>query len=121
MIMTQEKSEYEQDIQKLADYYGFDNQSDKTIEECAELIQAIEKYKENERNNYMNEDEKQEYRQHMIEEIADVQIMLDQLVYLLNCEEEMKKVIEYKVKRQLERIRKEKEQIEKIKEEGCVE
>ena len=37
------KKQTEQYIQKIADYYGLDNQTDKTIEECAELIQALVK------------------------------------------------------------------------------
>ncbi len=82
------KKQTEQNIQKIADYYGLDNQTDKTIEECAELIQALVKL---------------ESRENTIEEIADVQIMLKQMLYLLDCEKEMEKVMEYKINRQLER------------------
>ena len=82
------KQETEQNIQKIADYYGLDNQIDKTIEECAELIQALAKL---------------ESRENTIEEIADVQIMLKQMLYLLDCEKEVEKVMEYKINRQLER------------------
>ncbi len=35
------KEQTEQYIQKIAEYYGLDSQTDKTIEECAELIQAL--------------------------------------------------------------------------------
>ncbi len=93
IIMTEQ--EIEQNIQKIADYYGLDNQLNKTIEECAELIQALVKL---------------ESRENTIEEIADVQIMLKQMLYLLDCEEEVEKVMEYKINRQLERIRQAKEQ-----------
>ena len=72
-----------------------DNQLNKTIEECAELIQALAKL---------------ESRENTIEEIADVQIMLKQMLYLLDCEKEMEKVMEYKINRQLERIKQAKEQ-----------
>lgn len=89
------KKQTEQNIQKIADYYGLDNQTDKTIEECAELIQALVKL---------------ESRENTIEEIADVQIMLKQMLYLLDCEKEMEKVMEYKINRQLERIKQAKEQ-----------
>lgn len=82
------KQEIEQNIQKIADYYGLDNQLNKTIEECAELIQALVKL---------------ESRENTIEEIADVQIMLKQMLYLLDCEKEVEKVMEYKINRQLER------------------
>ena len=84
------KKQIEQYIQKIADYYGLDNQLDKTIEECAELIQALAKL---------------ESRENTIEEIADVQIMLKQMIYLLDCEEEVKKVMAYKINRQLERMK----------------
>ena len=72
-----------------------DNQLNKTIEECAELIQALVKL---------------ESRENTIEEIADVQIMLKQMLYLLDCEKEVEKVVEYKINRQLKRIRKEKKE-----------
>ena len=86
------KKQTEQNIQKIADYYGLDSQTDKTIEECAELIQALVKL---------------ESRENTIEEIADVQIMLKQMLYLLDCEKEVEKVMEYKINRQLERIKEE--------------
>lgn len=89
------KQETEQYIQKIANYYGLDNQLNKTIEECAELIQALVKL---------------ESRENTIEEIADVQIMLKQMLYLLDCEKEVEKVMEYKINRQLERIKQAKEQ-----------
>lgn len=89
------KKQTEQYIQKIADYYGLDSQTDKTIEECAELIQALAKL---------------ESRENTIEEIADVQIMLKQMLYLLDCEKEVEKVVEYKINRQLKRIRKEKKE-----------
>lgn len=72
-----------------------DNQLNKTIEECAELIQALVKL---------------ESLENIIEEIADVQIMLKQMLYLLDCEKEVEKVMEYKINRQLERIKQAKEQ-----------
>ena len=89
------KKQTEQYIQKIAEYYGLDNQLNKTIEECAELIQALVKL---------------ESRENTIEEIADVQIMLKQMLYLLDCEKEVEKVMEYKINRQLERIKQAKEQ-----------
>ena len=84
------KEQTEQYIQKIAEYYGLDSQTDKTIEECAELIQALAKL---------------ESRENTLEEIADVQIMLKQMIYLLDCEEEVKKVMAYKINRQLERMK----------------
>ncbi len=37
--------------------------------------------------------------------MADVQIMLKQMFYLLDCEKEVEKVIEYKINRQLGRMK----------------
>lgn len=100
------KQQVEENIQKIADYYGCDNQTNKTIEECAEVIQALVKLKYSEE---MYEDEYDIARKNVIEEMADVQIMLKQMLYLLDCEKEVEKVMEYKINRQLGRIRKEKE------------
>lgn len=94
------KKQIEQGIRKIADYYGVDyygivGQQDKTIEECAELIQAISKLKYEEYDMTIK---------NVIEEMADVQIMLKQMFYLLDCEKDVKKVMAYKVNRQLKRI-----------------
>jgi len=101
------KQQVEENIQKIADYYGCDNQTNKTIEECAEVIQALVKLKYSEE---MYEDEYDIARKNVIEEMADVQIMLKQMFYLLDCEKEVEKAIEYKINRQLERIRQVEEQ-----------
>lgn len=39
-----------------------------------------------------------------MEELADVQIMLKQMFYLPNCEKDVKKVMAYKINRQLKRM-----------------
>lgn len=61
-------------IKMIADYYGPSNQMDQTIEECAELIQAINKYK---RNTDVST------KENILEEMADVEIMLEQMKWLL--------------------------------------
>lgn len=88
------KRKTEQGIQKIADYYGVIRQQDKTIEECAELIQALSKLKYGEFTTG-----------NVIEELADAQIMLKQMFYLLDCEKDVKKAMAYKIKRQLKRIK----------------
>lgn len=99
-------STYYSKIQKIADTYGYDAQSRQCIEEMAELTQAI--------NKFWRKDLK--YGQlttlevpigspqelSIIEEIADVQIMLWKMAYLLNAD--VTPVIEQKLDRQLERI-----------------
>ena len=101
-------STYYSKIQKIADAYGYDAQSRQCIEEMAELTQAI--------NKFWRKDLKcgklttlevpigspQELS--IIEEIADVQIILWQMAYLLNAD--VTPIIEQKLDRQLERIEK---------------
>ena len=86
------------DIEKIAQYYGYDNQSMQLIEEMAELTQAINHLRRI--DNY--EDVKS--RQAVFEEIADVEIMLEQIKHLLNCNEEVESMKRYKVNRQLGRV-----------------
>ena len=102
-------STYYPKIQKIADRYGYDAESRQCIEEMAELTQAI--------NKFWRKDLKcgqlttlevpigspQELS--IIEEIADVEICLAQMKYLLAIrEEDINKAIEQKLDRQLERI-----------------
>ena len=110
-------STYYPKIQKIADTYGYDAQSRQCIEEMAELTQAINKFwrkqlmcgfvllddiKKEETEKSKLSDEKG--YQNLIEEIADVQIMLWQMSYLLNTD--VTPIIEQKLDRQLERIEK---------------
>lgn len=72
------------DIQEIAEHYGFEAQSSQLIEECAELIQAINKYKRASGTGQpLAEDRKLTVVQDVIEEIADVEIMLEQIKHLL--------------------------------------
>lgn len=102
-------STYYPKIQKIADTYGYDAQSRQCIEEMAELTQAI--------NKFWRKDLKcgqlttlevpigspQELS--IVEEIADVEICLAQMKYLLAIrEEDINNVIKQKLDRQLERI-----------------
>ncbi len=66
-----------------AKYYGFDMQSNLLMEECGELIQAVNKYK---RMIYSGK-EVFSSLEHLIEEIADVELMIEQIKALLNISE----------------------------------
>jgi NTP pyrophosphatase (non-canonical NTP hydrolase) len=82
-------------------HYGAEHQKDILIEECAELIQAVEKT----RRGILTED-KPAYTYDMISEMADVQIMLWQFesvmtAYSRQCLEDE---IQRKLRRQLDRI-----------------
>lgn len=86
----------------IADHYGLESQLNILQEELAELIQAVSKYRRGDPS-------------HIIEEIADVEIMLDQVKYLLGnpaiprvlIYESIQSIKEDKIKRQLKRIKEE--------------
>lgn len=91
---------------EIAVYYGYDTQSNQLIEECAELIQAINKYR---RVKFGGQpvavDKKATVVENIVEEIADVEIMLEQLKYLLSITtEELNTIKQYKINRIIERM-----------------
>jgi NTP pyrophosphatase (non-canonical NTP hydrolase) len=83
------------DVEVIARRYGTDEQSRQTIEEMGELIVALNKV----HRHYSNEN-----IANVIEELADVSLMVDQMIYLYDCENEVKNIKRQKVKRQLERM-----------------
>lgn len=94
-------------IRVIADHYGYDAQSRQCIEEMAELTQAINKWWRVCGNGQRTEGSIAECRYNLVEEIADVQIMLYQLGYLLDSRLEVSEIITKKLDRQLERIKRE--------------
>ena len=87
-------------IKKIAISKGYDSQSIKLIEEMAELQQAICKHRESK--------DKAKSLIDIKGEIADVYIMLEQVKYILNIsDEELYKIKEYKINRQLLRMKSE--------------
>ena len=95
-----------EELKKIADYYGYEEQSEQLIEECAELIQAINKYRR--AMNRGTIDERGIAIDHLIEELSDVEIMLEQIKYLLQIPlEEMQAMKFYKINRAKENIAKE--------------
>lgn len=74
-------------LKEIADYYGKDIQTINLIEELAELIRALC------RQDHDN----------IVEELADVEIMLEQVKYLGNYNTEEAKY--YKIERQLKRMK----------------
>lgn len=106
--------ETKQKIQKNAQTYGYDAQSRQCIEEMAELTQAINKYWRkdlqcgeypyNPWDGYMP-DGSEEYS-NLIEELADVQIMIWQMKFLLTATD-FDEIIQQKLNRQMERIERE--------------
>ncbi len=82
---------------EILEHYGFINQRDILIEECAELIQAISKLKRNGERISSN----------FIEELVDVEIMLEQMKQGLSHDEsiEFMTVQREKIERQIARIK----------------
>lgn len=83
---------------KIMEHYGAESQKDILVEECAELIQAVEKTRRMK--------DSPDFTANMVEEMVDVFIMLLQFSSVMN--EYWLKLfdvtLESKLKRQLERI-----------------
>lgn len=92
---------------KVADFYGYEAQSNQLVEECAELIQAVNKYRRASGLGQATPVELMEAKSNLIEEIADVEVMLDQVKYLLKVYElDIQAVKDKKMSRTLERMNK---------------
>lgn len=97
-----------ENIKKIAEHYGYDSQSHMLIEEMAELAQAINKLYRAQGNGQPTDIDIKEALDHIHEEIADVEVCLDQIKWLLGCEADVGRWKAIKVARQLKRIKKEK-------------
>lgn len=102
---------YENEIEEIANYYGLENQTRQLIEEMAELTVAMNKYHRlhNETCKEIQDRLKEEILlMNIAEEIADVQIMLEQVKFLLGMTcGDIEFIQKKKIKRQLERMEKE--------------
>lgn len=85
------------DLNTIVETYGSDKQEDMAIEECSGLIKAILKFRRSDTKD-------SDLRDAVIDEIADVQIMLTQLGIIFNCVEEVNERIDFKIDRQMGRI-----------------
>ena len=82
------------DIKNIAKYYGFRNQGLKLAEEAAELSSAMCKLLSGEGG-----------RNAVIEEMADVTVMMEQMQYLMHIDKsEIIDVMNNKINRQLNRM-----------------
>ncbi len=100
-------------IKEIARFYCYEGQTEQLIEECAELIQAVQKIK---RAAQGSGGTVEETTAQMAEEIADVMIMCEQVkFYLAALDEpvEIDSIINKKLDRQLTRI-----EVEKKKKKG---
>ena len=82
----------------IIDHYGVNHQMKKAIEECNELIEVVD--------NSLT-DLPCDYTPSIIDEIADVEVMINQLKIIFDCFGEVEERIDFKINRQLERMKKE--------------
>lgn len=87
----------EQNI-KNAEHYGYKRQSQQAIEECSELIQAISKYNRLLNGEYAGKEKK--IIANLIEELADVEICIEQLKHFLEVPDtKLDNIKQFKIKR----------------------
>lgn len=94
-------------IKKIAYHYGYESQSIQLVEECAELIQAVSKYRRAtaEKAQPLADYRKTLVLENLIEEIADVEIMLAEVKILLDISEDTLDAIkQFKLNRTLNRM-----------------
>lgn len=100
---------------RIAKHYGYEAQSNQLVEECAELIQAVNKYRRARGKGQVlspllkptqeEKDREQVALDNLVEEIVDVEIMLEQVKYLLQIpEDDLIALKQYKVNRTIERM-----------------
>ena len=91
-------------------HYGEKPQRRQLVEECSELIQAVCKYDRQNDSEKFDSEKMQNIEREIAEEIADVLIMIEQLKISMFCGDGVRMIdsyIDYKLNRQLERIKKE--------------
>lgn len=74
---------------EVADHFGYEIQSEQLVEECAELIQAVNKYRRARGTGQPTALSEEAAFENLVEEIADVESMLEQIKYLLKISQEM--------------------------------
>jgi len=97
-----------QKIRYIANHYGYESQSRQCIEELAELIQAINKFDRAKENLIKTGKARElvEAERNIVEEIADVAIMIAQLQELLGIDDErVMGIVDMKLDREIMRIR----------------
>ena len=88
------------DERAILNHYGITEQVSKLKEECQELIEAAD--------GYINGTDS---KAHFLEEIADVEVMLDQMKLHFNAQDKVDEIKRFKVKRQLGRMEREEDNV----------
>ena len=81
-------------LEFLATYYGKEHQELKTLEELEELTTEL-----------INNIKSEGVSSNTPSEISDVLIMLYQLIYIYNIGDEIENITEFKINRQIDRIK----------------
>lgn len=84
------------ELEQIADHYGLPAQKIMLMEECGELVQAISK-------TIRRPEDKEAWRS-LKEEMADVMIVLEECIYLMDAEYEVHHMGLTKIQRTLERM-----------------
>ena len=93
-------AKHDEFIRSIPERYGAEAQFSMAIEEMAELIQALEKHRRSKDDPVKLAGAKE----HVAEEIADVRIMLAQLTSIFDNDADVSRYVEYKLKRQRDRV-----------------
>lgn len=80
------KLESSSDRNRIAEFFGIKTQTNQLIEEMSELTQALCKRNRGIKSN-------------IVEELADVRLVLNQMIYLMDCEEEVQSIEKSKIER----------------------
>lgn len=86
-------------LNTIIDHYGAIHQKDKAIEELSELITELSRCQQEPNETY--------YMENIIDELADVLVMCNQLMIIFDCFGEVEERIDYKINRQLNRMKRE--------------
>lgn len=97
-------------VKLMANKYGYETQSRQCVEELSELIQVICKDKRQRTATSGNSEiikpinKLSNTGKDIVEKITDVEIVLDQLKVLMNCENEVKEAKSFKLNSQFENM-----------------
>ena len=82
--------------------YGEKAQADVALEEMSELTKAVLKFRR--ATGKADDEERERLRENIVEETADVMIMLAQMIMLYDRDNKIQSIVDYKVNRLYERL-----------------
>ena len=95
---------YYQKIIEQAEQFGLENRLLQCTEECGELIQALSKYQRIQQGDKTCQTDMIHAEYMIAEEIADVEICMEQLKHLLGNAEQIEQIKEEKIQRTENRL-----------------